>query len=430
LEVEGLKRFQDEALLSPIGKAEKKFYITASLLGAIIIIAIAAYIHQYNTGLAVTGLSRQIFWGVYLTNFVFFIGISHAGALIVAVLRLVRAEWRRPIARAAELITVLSLIFGVANVLIDLGRVDRMINLFAHPNFSSPLLWDIVSVTLYLTVSTIFLLVALIPDVAILRDTPGKKLRWLYRVLSFGWIGSEKQRKTFDKIGHILSVAVVMIAVSVHTVVSFVFVMTIQPMWHAAILAPYFVVGAIFSGIATIILIMAITRRAYHLESYIKPIHFYNLGLFLLAMCLFWFYFTLVELITAFYGNEPVEIGVFWAKLTGNYSIYFWSMFSLCFIIPLTILAFKKLRTIAGTVIASISVIIGMWIERYTIIIPTLNSQRLVIDPISYRPTWVEWSILAGCAALFTLLYMIFTKIFPIVSIHEINEGREHEKLS
>jgi len=424
MEERQIKADQEAILLEPVRRTGRTFYTTVTILVALIVVGLVAYVNQYRTGLGVTDLSRQVFWGVYITNFVFFIGISHAGALIVAVLRLVKAEWRRPITRAAEVVTVFALLFGVASILIDLGRPDRMLFLVKHAQFQSPLLWDVISVTTYLTASSIYLYIAMIPDMALLRDRGGR-LGWLYQTLSLGWTGTSRQQRRLDKITNFMAVLVVIIAVTVHTVVSFVFVMTVQPMWHAAILAPYFVAGAIFSGIATIILMMAFTRKLYHLEDYIKPIHFNNLGLFLLTMALFWFYFTLAEYLTTVYGNEPTQMAIFWSKLTGGYAPYFWAMFVLCFVIPLPILAFKKTRTILGTSVASVSVIIGMWLERYTIIVPTLTTQRLALPAVNYAPTWVEWSILAGCVSFFVLLYMLFTKIFPIISITEISEGRE-----
>jgi Ni/Fe-hydrogenase subunit HybB-like protein len=197
-------------------------------------------------------------------------------------------------------------------------------------------------------------------------------------------------------------------------------------MWHSAIFGPYFVVGAIFSGIASLILAMVIIRKAYHLEDYLKPVHFNNLGILFLVMTLFWFYFTFAEYLTVFYGNEPTQMAIFWSKLVGSYAPYFWAMFVLCFAIPLPILILR--RTIAGTSVAAVSVIIGMWLERYVIVVPTLTSQRLAAGPSAYFPTWVEWSILAGCVSFFVLIYMVFTKLFPIVSIWEVKEGREKKK--
>ena len=424
MERKHLQSDEDVIFFEPVRKTGRSFYVTVLILVSVVVLALVAYLYQYRTGLGVTGLSRQVFWGVYITNFVFFIGISHAGALIVAVLRLVKAEWRRPVTRAAEVVTVFALLFGVASILMDLGRPDRMIFLVKHAQFQSPLLWDVICVTTYLTASSIYLYLAMIPDLALLRERGGR-LRWLYQALSLGWTGDIRQQQRLDKVISFMTVLVVILAVSVHTVVSFVFVMTVQPMWHAAILAPYFVAGAIFSGIATIILMMAFTRKVYHLEDYLKPVHFNNLGLFLLTMALFWFYFTLAEYLTTVYGNEPTQMAIFWSKMTGEYAPYFWVMFVLCFAIPLPILAFKRTRTILGTSIASVSVIVGMWLERYTIIVPTLTTQRLSLTPMSYTPTWVEWSILAGCVSFFVLLYVLFTKVFPIISITEIREGRE-----
>jgi Ni/Fe-hydrogenase subunit HybB-like protein len=415
---------EDAPLFEHIWKTGRGFYITVSILGALVLWGLYAYLTQYTTGLGVTGLSRQIFWGVYITNFVFFIGISHAGTFISAVLRVLKAEWRRPISRLSELTTVFILMFGVGSVLIDLGRPDRMLYAIRYANFRSPLLWDVCSITTYLTVSSICLYLALIPDIALLRDLGGKR-EWFYRILAVGWTGTERQHHVLEKAIGAMSILVIPVMITVHTVVSFVFAMTIQPMWHSAIFGPYFVVGAIFSGVASVIIVMAVLRKAYHLEQYIKPVHFNNIGVFLMAMTLLWFYFTFSEYLTVFYGNEPVHMEIFWSKLVGKFAPLFWLHFTLCFVIPLPILASKKARTIRGTVIASISIVLGMWLERFVIIVPTLTKQRMPVTGAFYIPTWVEWSILAGCISLFMLLYVLFTKVFPIVPVWEIREGRE-----
>jgi len=243
--------------------------------------------------------------------------------------------------------------------------------------------------------------------------------------LALGWRDTEKQKKRLNRAIAVMAVLVIPIAVSVHTVVSWVFAMTIQPMWHSTIFGPYFVIGAIFSGIASIIIAMAILRRVYHLEDYLKPIHFNNLGLLLLVMTLLWFYFTFGEFLTTYYGAEPTHLSVFYSKISGRYSVEFWAMVLFCFVIPLIILSIQRTRTITGTVIASASVVIGMWLERFAIVVPTLSNPRLPYERGLYHPTWVEWSLMAGCFAAFFLVYMIFTKFFPIVSIWEIREGRE-----
>ena len=415
----------DTLLLQPIIAARSSFYYLAMALLGFTAFAFIAWIAQLRRGLGVTGLNVPVYWGVYITNFVFFIGISHAGTLISAILRLCHAEWRRSITRAAEVITVLVLFFGVGSIIMDLGRPDRALNVLKHPNLRSPLLWDVCSITVYLTASTIYLYLPLIPDIALLRDFGGK-FTWFYRVLAIGWKGTARQVKVLNRAIAVMAVIVIPIAVSVHTVVSWVFAMTVQPMWHSAIFGPYFVVGAIFSGIAAIIIAMALIRRIYHLQGYLKPVHFNHLGLLLLVMTLLWFYFTFAEYLTTFYGGEPSHLSIFYSKLTGRFAHVFWAMVIACFVIPFPILAWRRTRTITGTVIASISVNIGMWLERYTIVVPTMSHPRLPWAEGAYSATWVEIAITLGFGATFIFLYMLFTRFFPIISIWEVQEGREH----
>ena len=414
---------ENTILLRPILHTGKEFYFTTAFLLILVLWAVYAWIYQLRLGLGTTGMNRPVTWGFYITNFVFFIGISHAGTLISAILRLCRAEWRRSITRAAEVITVIVLFIGAANIIIDLGRPDRVLYVFLHGKLGSPLLWDVISISTYLVASSIYLLLPLIPDAAFLRDRL-KKRKLLYRLVSMGWTGSDKQKRRLHVAIAFMAVIVVPIAISVHTVVSWVFSMTIQPMWHSTIFGPYFVVGAIFSGIAAIIIAMAIIRKVYHLEDYLRPVHFNNLGLLLLTMTLLWLYFTLAEHLTIFYGGEPHEMEVFYAKFSGRFAIYFWAMVLFNFIIPFPILAIRKTRTIPGIVIASSFIIIGMWLERFTIVIPTLVNPRVPVEYNIYNPTWVEWSLMVGCFAAFILIYMLFTKFFPIISLWEIKEGR------
>ena len=415
---------QDWRLLQPVLATRRSFYYLGLCFLAFTTLALVAWLRQLSRGLGVTGLNVPVYWGFYITNFVFFIGISHAGTLISAILRLCHAEWRRSITRAAEVITVLVLFFGVGSVIMDLGRPDRMLNVLRSPNFRSPLLWDVCSISVYLTASTIYLYLPLIPDIAILRDH-GARPTFLYRWLGLGWRATVKQKRFLNVAISVMAVLVIPIAISVHTVVSWVFAMTVQPMWHSSIFGPYFVVGAIFSGIASLIVVMALIRRIYFLQDYLKPIHFNNLGLLLLVMALLWFYFTFAEYLTTFYGSDPSHLVVFYSKLSGRYAVPFWIMFVTCFVIPVSLLARRKTRTITGTVIASVSVNIGMWLERFTIVVPTLSQPRLPWAKGHYSPTWVEVGITVGFGATFMFLYMLFTKFFPIVSIWEVQEGRE-----
>jgi molybdopterin-containing oxidoreductase family membrane subunit len=414
----------EQKLLQPILHTGKWFYISIAILFAVAIFAVWTWYYQISTGLGVTGMNRPVFWGIYITNFVFFIGISHAGTLISAILRICQAEWRRSITRAAEVITVLVLFFGVFNIIVDLGRPDRALNVIKHAQFRSPLLWDVTSISLYLSASSFYLLLPLIPDIARLRDRK-VGLHWLYRILALGWRGTPQQERKLEIAISIMAVLVIPIAVSVHTVVSWVFGMTVQPMWHSTIFGPYFVVGAIYSGIAALLITMAIIRKVYHFENYMKDIHFQNMGKLLVVFTLLWFYFTFTEYLTTFYGSEPTHMAVFWSKLTGPYAPAFWIMVLCCFVIPLSILSRKKTRNVAGCVVSSVAILIGMWLERFTIVVPTLINPRLPGAPGLYYPTWVEWSITAGCFTFFILLYMAFTKIFPIISVWEVEEGRK-----
>jgi molybdopterin-containing oxidoreductase family membrane subunit len=408
------KPHPDAALLRPIENPGRSFYYIVGGLLLIISYTGFVYFRQLWFGLGVTGMAQPVTWGFYIVNFVFFIGISHAGTLISAILRLSKAEWRRPITRMAEVITAIVLAIGGLHPIIDNGRLQ------------SPLLWDVASITAYFTASTIYLYIPLIPDIAILRDR-GVKPRWLYEFLSWGWQGTERQHKVLDRAMNILMVMVIPIAVSVHTIISYIFAMTVQPGWHSTIFGPYFVVGAIFSGIAAILVLMIVFRKVFRLEGYLKHIHFNYLSILLLIMSLIWFYFTFSEYLTGYYGHEPTEMRVFWYKFTGDFAPYFWAMIALNFALPVAILCNRKTRTILGILIASISVIIGMWLERLIIVVPSLANPRMegYLTGI-YIPSHTEWMLFIGGISVFILGYMLFARFFPVISIWEIEEGR-HE---
>ena len=418
-----------QAVLASMRQTGWPFLIATVLLSAVVAWSVFAFGWQYYRGLGETGMGHPVSWAFYLINFVFFIGISHAGTLISAILRITHAGWRTPITRAAEAVTVFALAAGPTNILFDLGRSIRFYWVGVHAQFKSPLLWDFTCIMTYFVTSVLFLYVLMIPDIAFLRDRFPRR-KWLYELLSLGWTGTEKQERLFGKVTAFLCVAVIPIAVSVHTVVSWVFGMQTQPMWHSTIFAPYFVAGAIYSGIAAIILVAALLRRVYRLEHYLQPIHFNNLGLLLLTLSLLWFYFTLAEYLTTFYGGGTEELAIFWSKVSGRYSPLFWLMVLFCFVIPFPILAFKKTRTILGTSIASVFVLIGMWFERFLIIIPSLSRPRLFYPQGSYTPSWVEWSMLAGLSAGFILAFVLFSKLFPVISIWEMEKETQGEKIA
>jgi molybdopterin-containing oxidoreductase family membrane subunit len=283
--------------------------------------------------------------------------------------------------------------------------------------------WDFFAISTYLIGSTTFLILPIIPDLALLRDKCVGWRRKLYSILCLGWRGTQKQWHQLEAAMRIMTIVIIPVAVSVHTIVSWDFAMTPVPMWHSTIFAPYFVVGAIFSGIAALIIAMVFLRSFLHLEEYLTPECFDNLGKLLLVMSLLWFYFIFAERLTTWYGNTRSEMDVLWLTQRGSYRDLFWLMMVCNFVFPFPLLAIKKLRTIWGTFLASVTIVIGMWIERYLIIVPSLSHKFLPYAWGSYRPTWVEITITIATFCGMALLYILFSKIVPIVSVWELKAG-------
>src|SRR5215813_10920754 len=417
-------------LVRPLRYTSGRFYALVAFLGTVILIGFGSWVYQMWNGLAVAGIKWPIFWAFYITNFVFWIGISHAGTLISAILRLVNATWRRPVTRCAEVITVFALMIGALFPIIHLGRPWLFFWLIPYPNqrglfpnLRSPLAWDFFAISTYLTGSTLFLLLPIIPDIALMRDQMRGLRRRVYSVLALGWQGTTKQWHRLEAAMQIMAIAIVPVAVSVHTIVSFDFSMSPVPMWHSTIFGPYFVAGAIFSGIAALIVAMAVLRKVLHLEEYLHPMHFQNLGKLLLLMSLLWGYFTFAERLTTWYGNAPAEMAVFWETQTGSYAPLFWTMVLCNFVIPFPILAIKRLRTITGCVIASSTIVVGMWLERFLIVVPSLATKNLPYTWSYYRPQPVEIMITIATFAAMVLLYTLFSKAVPIISIWELKVG-------
>src|SRR5437868_3414659 len=300
-----LKSNINSDLLRPVFKTGIGWYITVAISGSLLLAAMGAFGYQLYSGIGVWGLNRPVMWAFDITNFVFWIGISHAGTLISAILRVTGAEWRRPVTRCAEAITVFALMIGAMFPIIHLGRPWLFFWLIPYPNqrmiwpnFRSPLVWDFFAITTYLTGSTLFLLLPTIPDFALIRDRTTGWRRRIYGALALGWRGTPKQWHRLESAMQIMAIAIIPVAVSVHTIVSFDFSMAPVPMWHSTIFGPYFVAGAIFSGIAALIIAMAGIRRFLHLEAYLHPLHFENLGKLLLMMSPLWGYFIFNERLT------------------------------------------------------------------------------------------------------------------------------------
>jgi len=422
-------------LLRPILETSRRFYIAAAVLSAIVLCGLATWGYQVYNGIGVTGDNWPVFWGFHETNFVFWIGISHAGTLISAILRIVNATWRRPVTRCAEVITAFALMIGALFPLIHLGRPWLAWWLIPYPsergiwpNYRSPLVWDFFAINTYLLSSLLFLFLPAIPDFALIRDRATGWRKRLYGFLSMGWHGTPRQWHRLESAMHIMALAIIPIAVSVHTIVSFDFSMAVVPMWHSTIFGPYFVAGAIFSGIAALIIVMALIRKLLHLEAYLLPLHFQNLGKLLLTMSLLWGYFVFNERLTTWYGNGPHEMNVLLSTQIGKYAPLFWTMVFCNFILPFPLLTIKRLRSITATVVASCGVVAGMWLERFLIIVPSLSRKATSYSWGSYTPRWPEVVIMASTFAAMALLYLLFSKFVPIISIWELKVG-EHPQI-
>ena len=414
------------SLWRPLAGASRAYLVALALAFTLGAWGLACWSYQIARGIGVAGIRRPTMWGFYLVNFVFWIGISHAGTLISAILRLTDAGWRKPVTRIAEAITVFALMIGALFPIIHLGRPWIFYWLFPYPNsrllwpnFRSPLIWDVTAISTYLFGSVIYLYLPLIPDLAELAQHATGWRGWLYRLLSIGWTGSDRQWHALERAVKLMAGSILAVAVSVHTVVAWDFAMAVAPMWHSTIFGPYFVTGAIFSGIAALLVAMAVIRRALHLEAYMEPVHFENLGKLLLLMSLLWFYFTVSENLTTWYGNSPAEMSVFGDRVRGRFAPYFWVMVFCNFVLPFALLSNRRVRSVRTVTISAFAVLIGMWLERYLIVLPTLSHPRLAAATGFYSPTWVEISITVSTFAAMVMFYLIFCKLFPVIAIWE-----------
>lgn len=495
-----------QKLIDPLfAPLDRSFKLSVGVLLILILWGAVLYIRQVMLGLGVTGMGRPVYWSMYIVNFVFFIGISHAGTLISAILRVTRAEWRRPITRVAEAITVFALVVGSLQILIDMGRIDRLPFTFIFGRLQSPIMWDIISVTLYLLGSVTYLFLPLMPDLAIIRDNlPQDVPQWrrmFYTILSLGWRGTKAQWIRLEKAIAFMAVFIIPVAVSVHSIISWILASTLQPGWHSTIFGPYFVIGAIFSGIGALFIAMTAVRKVFGLEKYIAQRQYRNLGLLFITMNAVWFYFTFAENLGLATGQQTYEMPILATKLWGQFALTFWLMvvcmavaffilvvppmlpkkvektvfffrprfatgsavatavFALLVIMPgilniptlgladssvtftvlwlmlilnvfillLGLSQWLKTHPVTATAIASVLVVIGMWLERWNIIIPTVTHPML-IPYGTYTPSLTEISISVASLAGFVLMFMVFFKLFPAIAIWELAEGRVIEE--
>jgi molybdopterin-containing oxidoreductase family membrane subunit len=400
------------------------FLIAAGCLG----LGTAAIAWLIYKGIGTWGLNRTIGWGWDITNFVFWVGIGHAGTLISAILLLFRQRWRTSIARAAEAMTIFAVCCAGLFPIIHMGRPWLAYFLLPYPNqrgslwvnFRSPLVWDVFAISTYLTVSALFWYVGLIPDLGTMRDRATGWRKRIYGALALRWDGSARTWERYDKASLMLAGLATPLVVSVHTVVSFDFATSVIPGWHSPIFPPYFVAGAIFSGFAMVVTLLLITRKVLGLEKYVTDKHLDNMAKVLLTTGMIVGLSYSTEFFMAWYSASPYEGFTFMNRAFGPYAWAYWTMMT-CNVIAPQIFWFKKARrSVPILFIASILVNVGMWFERFNIVVTSLHRDYLPSSWSYYSPTYIEIATLIGSFGLFFTLFLLFVRVAPVIAFHEV----------
>ena len=421
----------EETAMRPITKPGDYYWVIVTGLALVVFAALVAYLQQLKEGLAVTGLSQRVSWGFYIGDMVFFIGISYGGAMTSAILRLTNAPWRAPLSRIAETMAVTSVLVGAVFPLIDMGRPERMVYLLRYGQVGSPVLWDVVAVNTYLVAGAIFLYLPLIPDIAACRDTFGPnagKLRYLlYERLALGWQGTDRQKRILAWATTVVAILIIPLAVSVHSVLAFLFGVTSRPGWDSTIFAPYFVLGAMFSGVATVIITAAGFRWAYHLEQYITRRHFEYLGYIMITLGAGYGYFMFSEYLTEGYKLHEGSREMMELLIVGRLAPFMWLFGIGGLVVPMLLVALPVTRNVFGITLAATAVLLAMWLKRFLIVVPGLAEPMMPTSLVIYWPSRVEIMITLGAVAAIPLLMMLFFRLFPIISIFEIEEVAEED---
>jgi molybdopterin-containing oxidoreductase family membrane subunit len=408
-----------------------RWYIILFILVGIFAWGISGLVTQITGGHIVTGMRDNVVWGVYIVNFIFFMGLSYAGALVSGVLHLFNSEWRKPIIRMAELVTVISLIIGPFFIFFCIGRLDRLHYLFIYPRIQSPISWDVIGITTDLIGCFIYLYLSFIEDFAILRDQKHINLpRWrqkIYKLLALGYTGTPRQKKIIHSARTIMSAMIIAIAIIVYSVLAWIFGVTLQPGWDSTIFGPYFVIAAIFSGTGLMIILMWIFRKIYKLEEFITKKHFVNMGVLLLVIAAFYGYFTFCDYLTKWYGSVKITASLI-DKLFAEFNLMFIFANYIGIIIPMIIVGIPRFRTITNITIGAVIAVVALWVNRYIIVVPTLETPFLPIQDsreawLNYSPTWVEWSLTAAGIAIFIIMFKLASKFLPIISFSEMSHS-------
>jgi Ni/Fe-hydrogenase subunit HybB-like protein len=422
-----------EDIARPIeGKANKYWYLVFTISATMFLWGICCLAYTIGTGIGVWGSNNGVDWAWDITNFVWWIGIGHAGTLISAVLLLFRQKWRMGINRSAEAMTIFAVMCAAIFVTLHTGRPWLDYWLFPLPNqfgslwvnFNSPLMWDVFAVSTYFSVSLVFWYIGLIPDFATIRDRAKQASKPLmsriYRYLSFGWSGRAKDWQRFEEVSLVLAGLSTPLVFSVHSIVSMDFATSILPGWHTTIFPPYFVAGAIFSGFAMVLTLVLIMRKVLNLEHYVtvKHVEYMNIVIIVTGSMVGVAYLT--ELFMSWYSGVEYEQYCFLNRATGPYWWAYWSMMT-CNVISPQLFWFKKIRTsLMWTFVLSIVVNIGMWFERFVIIVPTLCRTFLPSTWNMYHPTFVDLGIFIGTIGMFFTFFLLFARVFPVIAQSEL----------
>jgi Ni/Fe-hydrogenase subunit HybB-like protein len=419
----------NDTVINTLSPPRRIYYVILSIFALIFASGMSIWFYMILNGLGVAGIRHPVMWGVFITNFVFWVGIAHSGTLISAILYLFRAEWRMSIYRSAEAMTVFAVATAGMYPLIHLGRVWVAYWTFPYPNemllwpnFKSPLIMDVIAISTYLTVSATFFLIGLIPDIAAVRDSAIGLRKKIYTILSFGWHGTNDQWRHYGRAYLFFAALATPLVISVHSVVSWDFALSLVPGWHSTIFAPYFVAGAIHSGLALVITILIPLRKIFKVENLITMKNFDSMAKVILLTGLIVGYAYAIEYFLAWYSGNPYELAIFKWRASGDYAIAFWMMVSCNAIIPL-LFFFKKMRTsIFWLLVVCVLINVGMWLERYVIIVTSLSHDFLPFAWGNYAPTWVELGISLGSWGFFLMLFFMFAKFLPSISITEVKE--------
>jgi molybdopterin-containing oxidoreductase family membrane subunit len=411
------------------GKPSKLWFLAFLTAVGVLALGSTALLATLWEGIGMWGLNKTVGWAWDITNFVWWVGIGHAGTLISAVLLLFRQKWRTSINRAAEAMTIFAVICAAMFPVIHMGRpwlgaywALPLPNTFGSlwVNFNSPLLWDVFAISTYFSVSLVFWYIGLIPDFATIRDRATGMRKVIYGALSFGWDGAAKTWMRYESVSLILAGLATPLVLSVHTIVSFDFATSVIPGWHTTIFPPYFVAGAIFSGFAMVLTLMIITRKVYKLEDYItlEHIELMNIVIIITGSIVGIAYIT--EFFIAWYSGVEAEQYAFINRATGPYWWAYWSMMT-CNVISPQLFWFKKIRTsIVATFLLSLVVNIGMWFERFVIIVTSLHRDYLPSSWAMFYPTWADVGVYLFTFGLFFTLFFLFAKFFPVINMAEV----------